>query len=197
MPATAAPSTATRMVRKRRSHGSEARVFSGGGGPAGITGSSPLAAGTGRRGGGRRRQASDHAPARQQSRRAHEGFFYNIRRDTTQQHCWFQAETRSPDRYRKGRTSQPSRRAATSRAALATARRSLGGPREAPRRRADVALELAREMGLAVEADPSRDQRDRLAVQEPLARHVDPTRRDVAVRRDPERLREAPDQVGR
>src|SRR5919198_3641214 len=41
MPATAAASVATRMVRKRRSQGSEARVFSGGGGPAGITGSSP------------------------------------------------------------------------------------------------------------------------------------------------------------
>jgi hypothetical protein len=60
-----------------------------------------------------------------------------------------------------------------------------------------MALELAGELGLVVEADACRDQRDRFPLQEALASGVDAPSHDVLVRGDPKRLREASDEVGR
>jgi hypothetical protein len=60
-----------------------------------------------------------------------------------------------------------------------------------------VPRELAGEMGLIVEPDVGRDRRDRFPGQQSLAGGVDAPGHDVPVRRDRERLREAPDQVCR
>jgi threonine/homoserine/homoserine lactone efflux protein len=52
-------------------------------------------------------------------------------------------------------------------------------------------------MRLVVEPDAGRDLRHGLSVEQAPARRVDPAREQVAVRRDPERAREAPDELRR
>lgn len=60
-----------------------------------------------------------------------------------------------------------------------------------------MSLEVSGQVRLVVEADAHRDLRDRTAIEEPSPSGVDPTAEQVPVRRDPERPREAADQVGR
>ena len=59
-----------------------------------------------------------------------------------------------------------------------------------------MALEVTGEMGLVVEADVRRDLGDRYALEQRSPRGVDPACEHVAVRRDPERSREAPHEMG-
>jgi hypothetical protein len=47
-------------------------------------------------------------------------------------------------------------------------------------------LEMTREVGLIMEADPGRHLCDGLAVEQAPSRRIDPTREQVPVRRDPE-----------
>ncbi len=73
----------------------------------------------------------------------------------------------------------------------------MGRQGVAPWRDADVAFELAGEVGLIVEADAGGDHCDRLSAEQALAGGVDAPGHDVLVRRDPERAHEASDQVRR
>jgi hypothetical protein len=58
-------------------------------------------------------------------------------------------------------------------------------------------LELTREMGLVMEADPGRHLCDGLAVEQAPSRRIDATREQVPVRRDPEPARETPHELRR
>ena len=59
-------------------------------------------------------------------------------------------------------------------------------------RRADMALEVLREVGLVVEADVDGDSGYLITLEEPPASDLDPPSDEVAVRRDPELAREGP-----
>ena len=60
-----------------------------------------------------------------------------------------------------------------------------------------MSLEMTREMGLVMEADPGRHLCDGLAVEEALSRSIDATREQVPVGRDPEPARETPHELRR